>query len=486
MSAASVLYRPSATASLPAADLLPFAEQKWTRWLFLAVDIAVLELSLLAGLGLRQIILDPSITLGQLLGMAIGILVAPLLLWLVGLYPGTCLGPAERLRRRTYVTVAVFAALTVWDNIVLHGLWSRGVLLSALVFALTLPPLAEAAIRGFLIRRRWWGTPVILLGAGTAGRALARIFREEKQVGLVPVGFFDDDPRKWGCDIEGVPVLGPVAMAQQYRQFAPLALVTMPSLAHERLCELLGNLGFPRIIIVPNLLGIQSQWVTARDLGGYLGLEIRKNLLIRKNWMLKRAMDYLLGIPGLLVSLPVIGAAALWIKRRSPGPVFYAQERIGLNGRKIRVWKLRTMHLNSDHLLHEHLRKDRKAKIEWENYFKLRDDPRVIPGVGQFLRRTSLDELPQFWNIVKGEMSLVGPRPFPEYHLAGFPSDFRELRSSVLPGLTGLWQVARRSDGDLVVQQALDTYLIRNWSIWLEAYVLARTVRSVLGGSGAY
>ena len=486
MSAATVLYRPSATASLPAADLLHFEERRGIRWIFLAADIVMLELSLLLGLLLRQLILPPTITLSQLTGMAVGILVAPLLLWLVGLYPGTCLGPAERLRRRTYVTVAVFAALTAWDNIVLRGMWSRGVLLSALVFAITLPPLVEAAVRGFLIRRRWWGTPVILLGAGSAGRALARIFREEPQVGLKPVGFFDDDPRKWGTDVEGVPVVGPVAMAQQYRQFARMALVTMPSLPHRDLCELLGNLGFARIIIVPNLLGIQSQWVTARDLGGYLGLEIRKNLLIRKNWMLKRVMDYVLGIPGLLVSLPIIGLAALWIKRRSPGPAFYSQERIGLDGKRIQVWKLRTMHLDSDRLLREHLASNELARIEWNSFFKLRKDPRIIPGVGHFLRKTSLDELPQFWNIMRGDMSLVGPRPFPEYHLAEFPAEFRELRSSVLPGLTGLWQVARRSDGDLEVQQALDTYLIRNWSIWIEIYVLARTVRSVLGRSGAY
>ncbi len=486
MSVGISLYRPSATASLPAADILHFEERTWSRWLFLAADVAILELSLLLGLWLRQLVLPPTITLRQLAGMAIGILLAPLSLWLVGLYPGTCLGPAERLRRRTYVTLAVFAALTVWDNIVLRGMWSRGVLLSALVFALTLPPLVEAAVRGFLIRRRWWGTPVILLGAGQTGRALVRIFREEPQVGLVPVGFFDDDPRKWGSDLEGVPVVGPVAMAQQYRRFARLALVAMPSLPQKRLCEMLNTLGFARTIIVPDLLGIQSQWVTARDLGGYLGLEIRKNLLIRKNWMLKRAMDYVLGVPGLLASLPMIAAAAFWIKRRSPGPAFYSQERIGLNGKRIQVWKLRTMHVDSDRLLQEHLRGNELARIEWSSFFKLRNDPRIIPGVGHFLRRSSLDELPQFWNIVKGEMGLVGPRPFPDYHLAEFPADFRELRCSVLPGLTGLWQVARRSDGDLLVQQTLDTYLIRNWSLWLEIYVLARTVRSVLGKSGAY
>lgn len=484
--AAPALYRPSATASLPAADILHFREQRWSRWLFLTADVLVLELCLLLGLWARQLFLPPSITLAQLQGMAIGVVLAPLLMWMLGLYPGTCLGPAERLRRRTYATVAVFAALTAFDNIVLRGMWSRGVLLSALVFALFLPPLVEAAIRGFLIRRGWWGTPVIVMGAGQTGTALARIFQEEAQIGLVPVGFFDDEPTKWGTDVENIPVVGPLAMAQHYRRFAPMAIVAIPSLDHAGLSNIVANLGFSRIILVPNLLGIQSQWVSARDLGGYLALEIRKNLLIRKNMLLKRAMDYALGIPGLLCSLPLIAAAALWIKKNSPGPAFYAQERVGLGGKTIRVWKLRTMHLNSDQLLKEHLAQNPDAAAEWSNFFKLRKDPRIIPGVGHFLRKTSLDELPQFWNIVRGDMSLVGPRPFPQYHLAEFPEEFRAFRCSVLPGLTGLWQVARRSDGDLLVQQALDTYLIRNWSVWLEFYVLARTVRSVLGRSGAY
>ena len=470
----------------PHADALLFHERKWIGWVMLAADIIVLELALLLGLLLRQVFLPPTITLAQLTGMAFGILLAPALLLAVGMYPGYALGPVERLRRRTYVILAVFAALIVWDNIVLHGAWSRGVLLSTIVFAVTLPPLAEAFVRAALIRRGLWGAPVIILGAGRTGAALARILREDPDLGFVPVGFFSDDQRMWGSDVEGVPVIGPLGMSREYGGRVALALVAMPSLSQERIARIVAGLDLARIIIVPNLTGIQTQWVTVRDLGGYLGLEIRKNLLIRRNWILKRTLDYALGLPGLLASLPLLAVMALWIKRASPGPAFYSQERIGRHGKPFRVWKLRTMHPDAEQRLSQHLREDPEADAHWQRFFKLKNDPRIIPGIGNLLRRTSLDELPQFFNIVRGEMSLVGPRPFPQYHLRQFPEEFSSLRSSVLPGLTGLWQVTKRSDGDLLVQQALDTYQIRNWSLWLDVYVVARTVQAVMRGSGAY
>jgi lipopolysaccharide/colanic/teichoic acid biosynthesis glycosyltransferase len=182
----------------------------------------------------------------------------------------------------------------------------------------------------------------------------------------------------------------------------------------------------------------------------------------------------------------VLAVAALWIKVVSGGPALYYQNRGGEAGRTIRVWKLRTMHANAESLLSGHLVEFPEAREEWQRYFKLKRDPRILPGIGHLLRRTSLDELPQLWNVLRGEMSLVGPRPFPEYHLDRFQPEFRSLRAKVTPGLTGLWQVSARSNGDLKVQEALDTYYIRNWSPWLDLHILARTIRAVIFSDGAY
>jgi Undecaprenyl-phosphate galactose phosphotransferase WbaP len=435
------------------------------------------------------------------LGVAIAILLLPVVHYQIGLYPGYLLGPVERLRRRMLATLAVFGGLVAWDNIVERGVLSRGVLLATFGFALILPPLAETVARTMLVRRKRWGIPVVVLGAGETGRGIVRTLLGEAHahLGLKPVAFLDNRPDTWSTVVEGVPVAGPLGLAADFEPRVEAAIVALGDLGtgglgKDDLGVLLQELNFPRVIVVPDLAAMAGLWVTARDLSGNLarggagclGLEIKKNLLLRRNTALKRFMDQAIALPLFIASLPVMAVAAVWIKLSSRGPVFYRQMREGFDGHRIPVWKLRTMHLEADRLLEDWLETHPVDRVEWRRYFKLRSDPRVLPVIGKLLRRTSLDELPQLWSILKGEMSLVGPRPFPDYHLEQFSSEFRSLRTRVLPGLTGLWQVSARSDGDVATQQALDTYYIRNWSPWLDLYILARTVAAVLLARGAY
>jgi lipopolysaccharide/colanic/teichoic acid biosynthesis glycosyltransferase len=201
---------------------------------------------------------------------------------------------------------------------------------------------------------------------------------------------------------------------------------------------------------------------------------------------LKRAADVAGAAVLLVVAAPLLAACAALVKRRSPGPALLAQRREGLGGRPFTLWKLRTMHADAARMLDAHLARHPAAREEWARYRRLTDDPRVVPGIGRWLRRTSLDELPQLWNVLRGDMSLVGPRPFELEALDTLPPETRRLRASVRPGLTGLWQVSGRSEIDVRGMAAIDADYVRRWSLWLDLRILLRTPRAVVGGHGAY
>lgn len=419
-----------------------------------------------------------------------GLALALLIYACAGLYPGAGLSPVEEMRRIMLGTTTVWLIATAAIFLSKDGvLYSRGVFVTSWFCSALLVPVERAFLRKLLARRKWWGVPVLVLGAGKTGKMLVANLRAEPGCGLKPVAYLDDDPDKQG-DCDGLQVVGPLSLAPELARRLGIrqAIIAMPGIGGAQLLGVLERVGttFTRLIIVPDMFGISTLWVSPKDLSGVLGLEVRQNLLIPVNRWLKRGLDVttalLLGVP----ALPLLAAAALWIKRVSPGPAFYTQERAGQGRARIRVPKLRTMHVNAESLLLKHLSENAEARREWREHFKLREDPRIVAGIGRWLRKTSLDEWPQLWCVLKGEMSLVGPRPFPCYHLDEFDAGFRALRAQVLPGLTGLWQVSGRSNGDLKVQEAMDTYYIRNWSIWLDLHILARTIRTVLLGKGAY
>jgi Undecaprenyl-phosphate galactose phosphotransferase WbaP len=406
-----------------------------------------------------------------------------------GLYRAAGFSPVEELRRTVVATALASLLLTAAVFLSKSDRYSRGALLTSGAILSVFVPLNRSLLRSRFSTRPWWGVPVLVLGAGHTARLLLESLTSQPALGLKPIACLDDDPGKRG-DCAGVPVVGPLFLAPRMARSLRIrhALVAMPGVDHKQLLRILERCGseFTHIIVIPNLLGVASLWVSTRDLGGVLGLQIRQNLLVPFNRWLKRAIDLCLASVLGLLALPVIALAAIWIKLVSAGSAFYTQQRAGEGGAIIRIRKLRTMYPDSDGMLERHLGAHPEAHREWNTFFKLKDDPRVLPGIGHILRRTSLDELPQFWNVITGEMSLVGPRPFPSYHLDQFSQEFQGLRRKVTPGLTGLWQVSSRSNGDLKIQEALDTYYIRNWSIWLDLHILALTVRSVLFAKGAY
>ncbi len=414
----------------------------------------------------------------------------PIMFAAEGLYPGVGIGPVELLRRLVRGTSVIYLMLTATLFLTKGGdVQSRGGFFASWMLSILFLPLARAVMHHYFASQPWFGVPVLVLGGGDTAALLVEKLRATPELALKPVACLDDDPRKMGY-LEDVPVLGPLSMARSVARSANVrhAIVAMPGLSHERLLALLEKCSvvFPHVYLVPNLMGLASIPVSPIDVGGVLALELRHNLLFPINRYLKRALDLALVIAMMPLALLITALAALWVVIVNPGNPFYLHPRDGEGGRLIRILKLRTMYPNADLLLEQYLAENPEARDEWERFCKLKNDPRVLPGVGHFLRRSSLDELPQLWNILIGQMSLVGPRPFPSYHMAQFPPAFQELRTKVRPGLTGLWQISARSEGDLDVQAALDTYYIRNWSLWLDVFILSRTARAVFLGKGAY
>ncbi|MGB3627640.1 MAG: sugar transferase [Henriciella sp.] len=198
----------------------------------------------------------------------------------------------------------------------------------------------------------------------------------------------------------------------------------------------------------------------------------------------KRALDVAVSGTALIVAAPVILLFGLLIRLQDGGPMFFGHNRLGFGRQSFRCLKLRTMVSNGDVVLAQHLAQNPAAKVEWETTRKLRDDPRVT-ALGRFLRKTSLDELPQLFNILRGDMSLVGPRPVTGPEIAYYGVATRYY-TATRPGLTGLWQVSGRSDVDFARRVTLDTYYVRRWSFVRDMMIILRTPMAVLRSRGSY
>jgi Undecaprenyl-phosphate galactose phosphotransferase WbaP len=249
------------------------------------------------------------------------------------------------------------------------------------------------------------------------------------------------------------------------------------------------NAGGPGVQAVGEYLQIVHQRMRGaeifeRDLGKINGPHVPQLTLGRGRHVAKRALDLLLIVVFSTPILLLITIIALLLKLESRDPILYRQERIGLGGHRFYTWKFRTMIHDADAVLSKYLEQHSELREEWERCHKLRNDPRVT-WLGKLIRRTSLDELPQLWNVLRGEMSLVGPRPIVEQETVRYGDYFGEYLQ-VLPGITGLWQVSGRNDLSYEQRVALDVYYVRQWSVWMDMQIMAQTVGVVLQGKGAY
>jgi Undecaprenyl-phosphate galactose phosphotransferase WbaP len=411
---------------------------------------------------------------------------------LLGLYRSSTKSLMERFRLRATATLLfVFAGMLMWvregPSVELAIIPLVGMI--ALVFSSWIEHLINARLR----RSGLWGAPTAILGAGANSRTFARLMMSQPTWGLRPVGFIDDGVRDGddanesapGRDEDPVSVLPLLGTIEGWRVDSGAEVVIVPSCqALPRDPNALYRLGVRQILVVDQLGEFASFGLQVRHFDRFVGLELGGRLA-NPSRGLKRAIDLAVALPLALLTWPIVGLLALMIRITDPGPAFYSQQRVGRYGKPIHVLKLRTMYRDADQRLEQVLATDAAMREQWRRYFKLPRDPRILPHIGNFLLCTSLDKLPQLWNVIRGEMSLVGPRPFPRYHMEAFDPEFQALRVTVPPGLTGLWQISSRSDGDLEVQRAQDCFYIRNRSLWLDLYILIATLPAVIGGGGA-
>jgi len=337
-----------------------------------------------------------------------------------------------------------------------------------------------------------WQRPTVIVGDGANAVETAKALMQDKTLGYEVIGFL----------AAGQPKAPRIEIGRRAYPVAPLGgnpEATLKLLGYPHVIMALErggldrmkyyfdklNLVYPRLSVVPALRGIP---LFGMDVDSFFShevmmLNVRNNLCRPTSRLMKRVFD-IVGSAVLLIVLAPVFAVLWFLVRKTGKQVIFGHERIGKNGKPFKCYKFRSMVMNANEVLEELLRNDPEAREEWHREFKLKNDPRITQ-VGHFLRKTSLDELPQLWNVLKGDMSLVGPRPVISEEIERYGEKSQHYLQAK-PGMTGLWQVSGRNDIDYDSRVYLDTWYVKNWSLWSDIVILLRTVRVVLGRNGAY
>lgn len=386
------------------------------------------------------------------------------------LYPAAPVHPVEELRRlfaSAFVThIGVIAYLALAYQSTEH--YSRAVIVISGVLTAVLAQPIRDLLRDVLHRFDATRIPVLLTGDGERAARVAAALDRDCHSGFRVVETLPGDSRE----------IASVAKAKGVRI---LVACQDPRLFQCQMTELVQ--AFDQIEYLPSDAAFPVFGAQSVSFDGACGLEMvnqrRMRALRHEKWVL----DKVLSLIAFVLLSPFFVIVPVLIKLTSRGPVFYRQDRLGKRGRPIRVWKFRSMYADADERLKEILASDPAKRAEWDSNFKLSDDPRVTP-LGRFLRKTSIDEFPQLFNVFAGDMALVGPRPIVEKEVAHYGAAY-ETFAAVKPGITGLWQASGRSDTDYARRVALDVQYVLNWSPWMDIWILFRTVGAVFFMKGA-
>jgi len=409
--------------------------------------------------------------------------------WYSGLYPGHGFNATEEIRQIFFSLSKGFSLLGMIIYLLKLGPeFPRTVFLLSWMFTLLFDTIFRLAIHKWATRSRWWGMPVAIIAPAETAEDFIQRLRRNHRLGFKPELVLDENLPKTRDLISTVRIFhsrdeflsnchAQHIQSVIYFENPTTASIPLPPQDMRWLAN-----HFHTLVLVPSISHQASLWLRTIDLDGRLAIMTHYNLLERRFSILKRFFDLIVGILLSIILAPVGFLIALLIKLDSPGPVLYIQERLGLEGRPFRYIKFRTMVHNADQKLEEILETYPQAKREFQQHHKLLKDPRVT-RIGQWLRRYSLDELPQLLHVMTGEMSLVGPRAYISFEFTGM-GDYADLIFKIRPGITGWWQVMGRHANTFTHRLQLDEYYLCNWSPWLDIYILIKTVWVILRGYG--
>ena len=331
--------------------------------------------------------------------------------------------------------------------------------------------------------------PVIFIGGGKTAETVIRFYDCNSYFGIKVVGIIDDDFASEYLK-KKYPLFKGVDRARQYieKTGVQTAIIAKTRLDKTQLLKLINSIQtvVKNVTFIPNLVGTPIANLDIRRIYRHdmVLLNVKNNLAYFHNRLIKRIFDLVMGLIICIPAVPILILCYFWVKFDSKGPVFFNAKRIGKGGKEFTCYKFRSMYVNSDEILQKYLAENPKAKKEWDEFKKLHDyDPRVTKA-GRIMRRTSLDELPQLLNVLKGEMSLVGPRPYLPREIKDM-GEFYKIIIQTVPGITGYWQVNGRSDVTFEGRLKMDNWYIHNWSVWIDMVLLFKTIKAVFFSKGA-
>lgn len=458
------------------------------------VDALVLILCIGLGFFLINLFTPNAINFKSFINYSIYIPLILLFFGCIGLYPGIMNSPTEEVKK--FFFSSLFSFISIIFTIIVseeNELRLADLLIKdshklplAIAFIIAIPlstialPAFREAAKHYFGRFRWWGVPAVLFTSDHNGDFIIDKLLKNKYLGYHPAVIIDSNAKE-AREYKGIPVFPPDAEI--------INILKKQNIKQALICDYHGDMSdvmssFRYTISVSKNQNFFTSTQQLKDIAGIIGFASVHNLTFKGNLIIKRIIDVAAILICLPFLIPIFLILSILVKLTSRGPVFYAHKRVGKDGKEIKCWKFRSMCINSQEILEKILATDPVRRAEWEKDRKFQDDPRVTK-FGKFLRRTSLDELPQLFNILTGSMSLVGPRPVTEPELVKY-GKYKDYVLSVTPGLTGMWQVSGRSDTGYEERISFDTYYIQNWSIFLDIWILIKTVWVVINGKGAY